>query len=528
MNNNKKGFIKDWNGNTIFPITRGELILDQDGNIALNSNHFLAKDNHPGLVTASERALLEGGTVSIQDIYSKVSLINEGLKVNDNPIYFYNTDGRPTPINITTSTDASKLNVENIDNNINFSLVPVNAATIEVKSILNQINVDEYGRVTYVKGSSLTSQDIPDLIGQTISGGTLDNCHTPFVENSDTAIVNKAYVDSKVQEIANAATGALKFGGAIDQYNYLDKLDGDFAYQYFKATANFVISNIHLHKGTSTNGDGEVKAGDTLIIYPVNSQYKFVHVPSGNDITTITVKQNNTSLINKEVGDIALQFSSIFDIKSSGNKSIQITIPEASNEQQGILTIADYKAFKEASNTTTSYKSSINTTDKRLYTSGTLTIGDKDYSIYGINNIPSLSLINGTSNSYNPRLQFNDGVDSVTLTYKGLNQLKVQKNDNFIEFSYNPEIISQQVPNTTRYTQYITTTEDGKLGIRLGSVDESGFVIDGLTDFSQFNDLVTAMGATIIFDEIDGSLNSSTSEYRYGNAKLSAAVDVTI
>ena len=28
-----KGFIKDWKGNKILPITRGELVLDKDGNI---------------------------------------------------------------------------------------------------------------------------------------------------------------------------------------------------------------------------------------------------------------------------------------------------------------------------------------------------------------------------------------------------------------------------------------------------------------------------------------------------------------
>ena len=37
-----KGFIKDWNGNKMLPITRGELVLDVEGNGALTSNLFLA------------------------------------------------------------------------------------------------------------------------------------------------------------------------------------------------------------------------------------------------------------------------------------------------------------------------------------------------------------------------------------------------------------------------------------------------------------------------------------------------------
>jgi hypothetical protein len=40
-----KGFIKDLQGNNLLPITRGELVLDKDGNIALNSKYFLAGEN---------------------------------------------------------------------------------------------------------------------------------------------------------------------------------------------------------------------------------------------------------------------------------------------------------------------------------------------------------------------------------------------------------------------------------------------------------------------------------------------------
>jgi hypothetical protein len=66
-----KGFIKDWQGNKILPITRGELVLDCLGNVALTSDRFLAgelKDadgniianDKPGLITAAERAVLKG------------------------------------------------------------------------------------------------------------------------------------------------------------------------------------------------------------------------------------------------------------------------------------------------------------------------------------------------------------------------------------------------------------------------------------------------------------------------------------
>jgi hypothetical protein len=103
-----KGFIKDWSGNNLLPITRGELVLDQDGNIALNSKYFLAGENGSqyGLITAAERALLAGGTGgsggsgSIGDLANKLNYINQGLKFNNNTLNFYTTEGVATPINI--------------------------------------------------------------------------------------------------------------------------------------------------------------------------------------------------------------------------------------------------------------------------------------------------------------------------------------------------------------------------------------------------------------------------------------------
>ena len=82
-----KGFIKDWNGNKMLPITRGELVLDVEGNVALTSSLFLAgtfKDAQgkglPGLITAAERAMLNGASgQNIVDLYSKLEHINAGL-----------------------------------------------------------------------------------------------------------------------------------------------------------------------------------------------------------------------------------------------------------------------------------------------------------------------------------------------------------------------------------------------------------------------------------------------------------------
>ena len=62
----KKVFLQDTNKVGILPITRGELVLDSSGNMALRSNEFLANDSLPGLMSAEDKVALTslaGGTI---------------------------------------------------------------------------------------------------------------------------------------------------------------------------------------------------------------------------------------------------------------------------------------------------------------------------------------------------------------------------------------------------------------------------------------------------------------------------------
>ena len=47
----KKALLKDQNNIEVMPITRGELVLDSSGKIALHSREFLATDSQPGLTS---------------------------------------------------------------------------------------------------------------------------------------------------------------------------------------------------------------------------------------------------------------------------------------------------------------------------------------------------------------------------------------------------------------------------------------------------------------------------------------------
>lgn len=63
----------------ILPITRGELVLDSSGEVALHSEEFLASDNKPGLmkytVTPTKSA--------------DIKIAQLETKVNNTPIYLY-------------------------------------------------------------------------------------------------------------------------------------------------------------------------------------------------------------------------------------------------------------------------------------------------------------------------------------------------------------------------------------------------------------------------------------------------------
>ena len=74
----KKVFLKDHNNIEIMPITRGELVLDSSGKIALRSTEFLATDSQPGLtllhhVEISKNTIPETSTEGVSLIQLKAS-----------------------------------------------------------------------------------------------------------------------------------------------------------------------------------------------------------------------------------------------------------------------------------------------------------------------------------------------------------------------------------------------------------------------------------------------------------------------
>lgn len=543
-----KGFIKDWWGNYVLPMTRGELVLDKDGNVALNSEHFLAGANGnglPGLITAAERAMLSGSgsgtTGGIKDIYEKLDFINYGLKFNNVPLNFYNTNNVATPINI-LADPLLGITLRLSENVVNIGLTELTSVDTVVNNIVKDITVDKYGRVTNITGSPLTDSDIPqELSEKTISNSILTNCVTNEADigSNERAIANKAYVDAKFREVTGIATGALKFGGALSDASTASNALSNALYlnHYFKVTKEFAINKGDLYDTTGIVGNTvTVKAGDTLIVYSDNgASAKFVYIPSGDDITTITVSRDGDSsnVLESAIGNVLIRFSSIFSA-TAGNNSVYIAMSPADASHDGYLTKEDYNNFKNyASQLKVDYTGEFSN-GTGVYKIGTLTIGTDQKEIFGKYNVSSLSLEDGTDSVYNPILKFTEtGATDVDITLKGFNGILIKRNGNTVEFGAANEVIEQDVPQekNPRKTKYLTIENGYQFGVQIGRADALGNVEqDGLTDFSQFNALVNRVSIAATFEAFTYSLSdaASTTEYRYGNDLLKEAINVTI
>lgn len=527
-----KGFIKDLKGNQLLPITRGELVLDKDGNIALNSEHFLAGVNGSqyGLITAAERAMLTGtgsGGGSLSDLYTKLGHINTGLTIGGKSYAFYDGNGVATPITISAIDTQINIAVDPNTNNITLGLSEINKDAIKVESsFIRGIEVDKYGRVTTVTASTLSNSDIPE----TLTGKKLVSCVSEATPVNDSDIVNKNYVDTKFNAVNATATGALKFGGKIADADAAKGViaEGKKTYFYYKATNTFTIPLAY----TADAVDISVKSGDTLI---VDGDNKFVHVPSGDDITTLTITRTSadsstTAVINEEVGNISLKFSPIFSIEGvTGNSRMAtISIPQASNSTDGYLSSDDYKKFSSyAENLATTYTSSLLETTPGLYTLGEISFGQSKYTVKGINTTYAVDLIDetivdGQTQKHNPKVQFSENGTVVTsITYKGANGITVTKEGNDLKFSQ-----KENQSTTPNYLTIPSGENNNQFTINIGTFDENNNIVEGLTSFTQFGGFVKKVVQQIeaITDTLIPQEGDDGTKYRYGNAKLKAAI----
>lgn len=543
-----KGFIKDFFGNKLLPITRAELVLDSDGNIALNSSQFLAhfdgQKDVPGLITAAERKLITGNDGSVADIYNKVGYINSGLLFNDSAVNFYNEAGA-TPINIKANVaDGIAITVVPSTNTVNLGLQQLTAIS-KASTIIKGITVDKFGRVTAVEGDSLSNAEIPNLEGKTITNSTLTGCTTENLTSTsgDSAIANKKYVDDKFTAINNIATGALTFGGSIDSNTTISNiLISANVNKYYKAVSNLTVSEGLVH-GTSSSVT--VKSGDSLIVYKSgeNSPIQFIHIPSGDDITSITISNDGVEKVTKSIGSVTFNFATPFSVvgnSTTGTSTISINQAKAlgdGNYQGGYISAEDYQRFTQYAAKSVTYTPTVTAGDSGSYEIGKLNFGDSDISVYGKYKVSALSLENGYTNGeegqkiLDPILKFTEtGESDVNIQVKGIKGIVAKKNGNSIEIQ-----ASNEVDSASENYLSISDGTDGsnkgyKFGVKLGNVDNNFNVTEGLANVSLVKSMIT--GYAVNFEFVSRSLSNTTGNsddtYYYGSNKLKNAITVEI
>ena len=236
----KPGFIRDYAGNILLPITRAELVKNEDGTDALRIVKAHNQNNgttggYPGLMDpktlAEILAKIDGsGTDSLSGVISKINIIKDSIHVNRVACNLLEeTLNFKTFENIVVAKDA--------DNNITFNLaetVNLDKATIKTNAV------------------------------------------------KDTDVVNKQVLDSaleaKFKEALNVASGALHFKGGIKTLPSSPEIGS-----YYKVEEGF---NKTYTDSSNKSHTINASVGDTLIYAKVENVEQWILIPSGNETMT--------------------------------------------------------------------------------------------------------------------------------------------------------------------------------------------------------------------------------------------------
>lgn len=524
---NYKGFIKDVENNTILPFTRGELVLDKDGKVALTSKYFVAGQinegitNEYGLVSAAERAGLlqllgnpEQGDQpaqqpsSVTELQQALMAINSSLHINSNialPFYTY-TNGMLSG-NTYNIADSSTISVGIDDGTISFNLAEITQSTSPGGNIVTGVTVDDYGRVTGITKTS-------DLSG----------CFVTTVGSDANVVVNKQYVDEKCSTAVGVATGALRFVNSLTSgdKDFISSILNDASEgSYYKVAEPFEIDG-NLFEPTYPNKH-QVHIGDTLIVHhDSQSNRKFILIPSGDDVpTTITFTDGTKSVIAGQ-GATTVKFASPFAIKNDIDGQIDVSLPYASSQSAGIIDSQTFDLISAATSKTMTYVPTVNNTDAGYYELGQIKFGDstsQGTSIYGKDTTYALSLGNDSTITLSNNVNPNDK-DTIAIVGNGGISVNNSQDNSKVQIGI----------NLGTNNKYLKVADDGTLQAIISSV-ENQVLSDGLIDTKLFQE---GFAIVAFYETIDHSLNTgnpqapSGKNYKYGGSDLIKAITVTI
>ena len=528
----KKGFIKDFGGNILLPITRAELVLDSSGMNAFHSNQFCAiapdasigSEGLPGLMTAAEKQLLNtlrgdtpGDSSVLASIYSDLNtLFNISLYVDNTELKLY-SDKNQNKIKF-SSTDSISL-VAN-EHTVSIGLNTIHTKSTEIlNTLLTGIKFDEFGRVIDVQASN------------TIDELTLEKGSLTTVQESDTSLVNKKYVDTAVNAVQTVATGALKFNSVIQDQDQLNTV---------VANVKSSINSNNYYKVGFSGGiindalimiDGvlpQLKIGDTLISYTnTEGVCKLAHIPSGDETTTsVKVLGGDDTGTASVVGDVTLRFNNPFVVESQDNKAI-ISLPvfgEGVNTASGLISATDYQKFLSYSSKSASYNPTVTNEDADAYEIGQIGLDNGAQIIYGKNTTYNLSVLDGYPSENaapvnDPKLCLTSNTaDSQIVQFKGENGITVYHDSNTINI---------KAPNlgVDASSQDFLSVNGNSFKVNLGAVID-GEIQNGLVDLNTLGSYLASFSAgTVKYESIENALTEeSGNTYYYGSGALVSAI----
>ena len=531
-----KGFVTDYNGNRLLPITRAELVLDANGYIALHSKQFEAAvpdskntEGKWGLISPEDLALvrtLKGGSAgngTIATIQQQLAALysNLGLKVGETSVKFY--DSQNSKFNdIILQGDSNIIVSTAAGNTIQLALNKV-TTTKAGSGVITDITTDDYGRVTSITGSY-------SLSGLSLQGSTVT------MSEADDSIANKKYVDDKFNEANNTALGALKFGGVIPSQTKLDNIGKALqsnVNSYFKIGIDgLILEAAYILGGTS---DIILKAGDTVIVHTNSEGTGFVYIPSGDEpITTLTIQDETNGKVENAVGAVTLKFASPFVVTKQSDTTAAVALPYLGTDltaEYGLLSRAEYNQFMQYSAKSMSYTADITAASPDSYTLGQISFGEGTGTpIYGQNTTYTLEVQDGyelsdTDATSDPKLVFKpSSQEATTVQIKGISGVVVTHDNN---------IISVAAANTIAddgSKKYLDVIEGHQFKAIIGKVEDD-VIKDGLADFRTMMGYVANLHSTKVeYIKIENSLSSTdtTYDYRYGSEKLVNAITLNV
>ena len=438
---------------------------------------------------------------------------------------------------------AGNINVAASENSISIDLAET--GELSGSDFIKSMTVDKYGRVTALTSGAILDSEIPTTLSvtRTIENATLKNnkLHadnlTPATDND---IASKKYVDAQFGSIANLATGALQFGGSLNTALGAEgKLTSDYKNFYWVAAADIDLGAAYMESGKDT----KVKAGDTLIVKEISStSYKFVHVPSGDDITSISIKGMNSSNTDLEfkgdeqmVGTVEFDFGAPFVVTNNVDQIVSISMPQVSSSADGYLSKSDYDLFKSyATGLAVKYTATVTETTPAHYKIGEIQIGTAAaQAIYGVNNISSLEVKAATDAAKTPYLSFKENSAETQISIKGGNGIvtALGSDNKSIEIKANNTVVSGS-------EDYLEITNGSEFKVKIGSGRAAtNNLVDGLTKYSDF-DAFCAAATTHITEAvkheiltgslITGATGADSTTYSYGSETLKNAVKLDI